>query len=143
MNSEPLSVQGQNRRGQILLLAKAEARRRRRRRFTSRGIGVVALLAVAILVFDRTHPTIIAPLAPPSVVQFPQPQPTTPPSSVVIEYVQTDPTITDRLTIPPQPPRWTSIGDAELLQELAAAGQPAGIAWIDGKAILLPREPMR
>ena len=141
MNDESLSQQGEMRRQQILLLAKAEARRRKNRRCSSRAIVVVALLGIATLVLHRSQPTILAPVAKPLIVQ--SLQPATPPPVIAIEYIQTDPTITDRLTIPPQPPRWTSIGDTELLQELAAAGQPAGIACINGKTILLPRAEMR
>ena len=134
MINEPLSKQGTIRRQQILSLAHAEARRRRRRLLIGRSFLVAGMFAVAgsivwSLIRLPGNPLPVArvlPVAPP-------------PPVVAIEYVQTDPTITDRLSIKPEPPRWTNVGDDELLQELAAAGQPAGIVCMNGKTILLPR----
>jgi hypothetical protein len=140
MIDEPLSPEGAKRRDAILLLAKAEARRRRSRRLASRGfvgLAVVGLIAVAVWRLPIAKPPVE--IKPPIARLTISP----PPPSVAIEYVQTDPTITDRLTLRPSPPRWTNIGDDELVQELAAAGQPAGIVSMNGKSILLPRAETR
>jgi hypothetical protein len=135
MIDEPLSPEGAKRRDAILLMAKTEARRRRSRRLVSRGavgLALVGLIAIAVwrLPVAQRPLEIKSPVA--------RSIGSTPPS-VVIEYVQTDPTITDRLTLRPSPPRWTNIGDDELVQELAAAGEPAGIVSINGRSMLLTR----
>jgi len=133
MNDEVLSEQGQLRCQQILLLAKDEARRHRRRRLVRRAAAPLAIGMVTLGILWPRHPQ--ATTTPP-IARIP------PPSSqpvLAIQYLQTDPTITDRLSIKPEPPRWTSISDRELLNEMAAAGQPAGIVCMNGKTILLPR----
>ena len=58
--------------------------------------------------------------------------------------IPTDPTITDRLALPPQPSKVAIIHDDELLAGLAQAHEPAGLAYVNGKAMLLfRREPVR
>jgi hypothetical protein len=129
------------RRDEILQMAHAQATRRRNRRLMSRTLATAAIVMGLVIVSLKMQPHSTTPIAHPVIVQS---SPTTAPSpSIAIEYVQTDPTITDRLTLKPQPPRWTSIGDTELLAELADAGQPAGIVCINGKTILLPRSGNR
>jgi len=139
MIDEPLSPEGAKRREAILLLARAEARRRRSRRVVSRGVAAVTTVALIALAIWRL-PIAERHVEPKTTVAR---SPSPPPPSITIQYLQTDPTITDRLTLQPSPPRWTNIGDDELLQELAVAGQPAGIACINGKSILLPRAQTR
>ncbi len=140
MIDEHLSPEGLLRRDAILQLAKSEARRRRSRRLLSRGgaaVLVVGLISAAL----RLMPIPVKPVEVRTSVARSLPVPT--PPSVVIEYVQTDPTIAERLTLQPSPPRWEKIGDDELLNELAAAGQPAGIAIFNGKTLLLTRAQVR
>ncbi len=117
-------------------MAKDEARRRRSKRLAGRGYLAVFPLLIGMVMMARMRTT--APIVRPTVVRSSAVPVITPPTTV-IEYVQTDPTITDRLTLPPVKPRWTSIDDRELIDELAAAGQPMGIVCMNGKAILLPR----
>ncbi len=137
MNDEPLSPQGLQRRDEILRMANGQATRRRNRRLMSRTLCAAAIVAALLIAGLKLQPSPTMPIAKPVIVRL---MPATMPSpSIAVEYIQTDPTITDRLTIKPQPPRWTSIGDAELLKELADAGQPAGIVCMNGKTTLLPR----
>jgi len=138
MNQETLSEAGKQRRQQILLLAKAAARNRRQKRFALCGVITIAIGALVIPLMLRSQHSKVMPVEKPEIARV-SPPPVGPPPSIAIEYVQTDPTITDRLTIKPQPPRWTSIGDDEFLKALADAGQPAGLVYINGKAILLSR----
>ena len=58
-------------------------------------------------------------------------------AKTIIERIETDPTIARRLTLPPAAPRWEQIDDDQLSQELAKAGQPAGLAKIGGKVTLI------
>ncbi len=56
----------------------------------------------------------------------------------MVTYVRTDPTIVDRLRVDPSTPRrWTTIGDRDLLDGLAAAGQPAGLIHVEGRVLLV------
>jgi hypothetical protein len=139
MNEETLSEHGAARREQILLLAKTEAKHRRRRRMVSRSMACAMLvIAIGVILF-RFRPQPIIHTLPAITVSVPKTVPTVPAlePTIVVRYIQTDPTITDRLTLPPVKPRWTEMDDRQLLQELAAAGQPAGIARVNGKTMLL------
>lgn len=147
MNNDFLTPDGQQRRRQILQRALREARRRRRQRWVAPGAGGALVLLIAGFIALRPRPHLVAPTFPPTVARITAPiappVPPAPPSTAVVEYIATDPTITDRLSIPQEPPRWTSIDDQQLLAELASAGQPAGLAYINGRAILLWRGPRR
>jgi hypothetical protein len=57
----------------------------------------------------------------------------------VITTIVTQPGITAQLTLPSHRPRWERIGDDELLQSLAEAGQPAGLINVNGQTVLLSR----
>jgi hypothetical protein len=135
MNHEPLSHEGSIRREQILALAHQTAHRRRNFRLARPvAIALVPIAIVVGMVIRMPLPTPVSQQvvvhATPAVILQP---------GIAVEYLQTDPTITDRLTLPPVQPRWTSIDDRQLLDELAAAGQPAGIVCMNGKTFLLPR----
>jgi hypothetical protein len=137
MDTETFSPQGESRRRQILQMAQGEARRRRNRRHIVRGTGLTAVAVVVALavILPRHRPIAVHERLQPMAQLTP---PVAEPSTTIV-YVQSDPDITDRLTIKPQAPRWTNLSDRELLDELAAAGQPAGIVCMNGKTILLPR----
>jgi hypothetical protein len=140
-NNPFLSSAGQERRSQILQLALTEAKLRRRRRWIvpwAASLGI--LCAVALPLMQHRNPPMPAPTAGPQPIRIAAEIPVLPASqpTSAIEYLATDPTVTDRLSIKPGPKSWQTIGDDELLSELAAAGQPMGLAYIGGRAILLP-----
>ncbi len=135
----PLSPEGIQQRERILRLAQREARSLKHRRHSARIGGACIILAVIALGL-----MLIVPGKPP--VRMVKSTPAPPPPAVqqtpgiVVTFIQTDPTLADRLAIRPQPPRWRSIDDDELLTSLADAGQPAGLIYVNGKALLLPRQ---
>jgi hypothetical protein len=136
-----LSPQGQAKHDEILQLAFRQARRQRRRRRAIRaGVLCIALgvISVALLSLPRM------PLDPPRTstakasvtsVLPPGKRPNT--GETIIERIETDPTIARRLAVPPAAPKWEQIDDDQLSQELAKAGQPAGLAKIGGKVTLI------
>ena len=133
-----LSSDGEQRRGQILGLALAEARRRRRRRVTTQaalaaltGL-VVAFLIPPLLRIHRAPEQHIA-------VKNMQPAPSTSPPPIVVTRIETDPHIVERLAIRPHPSHVVLITDGQLLDELALAHRPAGLAYVDGKPTLMFR----
>jgi len=138
MDIEPLSEAGQLRRQDILRLAQGEARRLRRRRLIGRGSPLLVAIAAAAIIL-RPHPLPGPAPAPVAGIAVPAPQPI--PVSAGVQFIPTDSTIADRLSTQPAPPRWTDISDRELLDELNAAGKPAGIVSINGRTFLLPRNP--
>ncbi len=138
---EPLSSTGLRRREEILTLALRASRRRRNRRMAVRytlGCGIVGAVALSVL-FHATH------RAPPSQSVHVQPADPHPPA------------VTTRNTIPgptPTPHRAKReivithiaptgsverINDDQLLEQLALAHSPAGLARVKGKTILLYR----
>src|SRR5438093_4817391 len=126
---QPLSPAGMERSEQILRLVKRAARGRRRKRHLLRGGAVLAVLLVVGLVAHRMKPQV----SPPVIVHQQIAQTT----SVTIGTIETDPSITDRLSVFPQAARWKQIDDDELLRSLADAGQPAGIIRMEGQAVLV------
>jgi hypothetical protein len=56
---------------------------------------------------------------------------------VVIARIRTDAGLTDRLSIRPDPAGWQRLTDDDLLRRLSDVGKPAGLAYVDGRAILL------
>jgi hypothetical protein len=50
-----------------------------------------------------------------------------------------DPSVVRRLTLTASPGIVHRIGDEQLLSELAAVNEPAGLAWVNGKAELIYR----
>ena len=140
MNEQPipLSAEGQLRRERILLLAQREARRRRRWRRMVRTAGVCGVAAAVMLTGICLHRGGAPDQRPgASAGNGPGGVPTPTAGTIVIERIQTDPAITSRLAIPPQARSWQRLSDDELLDRLAEAGKPAGIAYLDGRAVLL------
>jgi len=149
MSDVELSPRGRARRAQILNMAIQQARRRHRRRLAFRGGAVgIALLAIGLAVLrvprsvpnppkstersiaDSTSPTVPAPNRASA-------------AKIVIERIQTDPTITRRLAVPQAPPRWQRLDDDQVLQELERAGKPAGLVKINGQVSLVFHRPSR
>jgi hypothetical protein len=147
MSELELTPRGRARREQILNMAIQQARRRRRRRWARRG----GAAAIALLVIGLATLHIPRPVAPPLKTNETTGTHATPPkiptpsrapsTKVVIERIQTDPTITRRLAVPQTPPRWERLDDDRLLQELAKAGKPAGLVKIDGRVTLVFHHP--
>jgi len=144
MSDLGLSSQGRARRAQILKMAIQQARWRRRRRLAARGGAVmIVLLAIGIAVLRTPHSI---PHPPETQITEPTPLPASAPNrapaaKIVIERIQTDPTISLRLAVPQTPPRWQRLDDDHLLQELAQAGKPAGLVKINGQATLVFHRP--
>jgi hypothetical protein len=134
----PLSPVGASRRERILVLAKKQARQRRGRRVV-RLAGVYILLAATAAFFVH-HPS-----TPQLVRSTPKISPSFHPPIITsighgtITYIQTEAGIASRLAMPRKLRHWQVIGDDELIQTLAAAGQPAGLIRMNGHAILLTR----
>ena len=60
----------------------------------------------------------------------------------MIWQIQTDPTLLQRLAVPPQKPTWRVLSDDELLRALADAGKPAGLEYeANGQMAVLYRNP--
>lgn len=119
----------------------AELRRRKRRRHAA-GAAAFALLAsaVAFSAWQANQP--ILPRAP--VVQK------TAPSELKIATIEcfNNPVVRTldgpapeiKILTSSEPPRIDLIGDRELLDALAAAGHPSGLARIDGRTFLVPQD---
>jgi hypothetical protein len=58
---------------------------------------------------------------------------------IVVSRIMTDPDIVRRLSVPAEPSHVKVIHDEQLLSELAAAHEPAGLAYVNGKAMLMYR----
>ena len=79
-------------------------------------VGTIALVVHTANVFSTRPPQSSRMIA--SVTQRSSPK------TLLVEQIQTDPTIAQRLSVLPNP-RWQKIDDDELIQSLANAGQPA------------------
>jgi hypothetical protein len=151
-----LSRDGERRRDQILRLALEASGQRRRRRQARRAVGLVLLLATAIGFGVRLRhgtPTRQArsdhrAIPGPAVSKNSTPAPVashiptiaparSPRPQVVITRIQTDAGLTDRLSIRPDPAGWQRLTDDDLLRRLSDVGKPAGLAYVDGRAMLL------
>jgi hypothetical protein len=141
-----LSENGLRRREEILRSAVRAARHRRLRRQLVHaglfsGMAITFLFVTAPLWWPAPAPKVIVgqpgtPLSPahPVVVH-----PTAP--EIVVTHIQTDPTLLQRLSVPPQKPTWKILSDDELLRELADAGKPAGLEYAnDGQVVVLYRD---
>jgi hypothetical protein len=146
----PLSPEGKRRRREILQVAIHEARAIRSRRFRRRIaiVGAIALLAVLFIPRPAPRPLVHQSTPAPEprhvalatrIVPRVTPRPPRQPSEILITYIQTDPQIASHLTLSPQKPTWQTIGDDALLERLSEAGKPAGLAYVDGRAIILFR----
>ena len=58
---------------------------------------------------------------------------------VILVRIVDDPGVVRRLTIPPSQSNVRQIGDDQLLKERTAAQEPAGLAYVNGKAELIYR----
>jgi hypothetical protein len=129
----PLSVAGEARREEILRLAKGEARRRRRRRAGVRVGAVCAVLGLGVVVMiwpgGKATEVVV------KVLPTKAPEPA---AGLRITFIQTDPTIADRLAVSPAR-SWTVMDDDQLLRSMADAGHPAGLISMNGQTFLLPR----
>ena len=130
-----LSQSGERRREAILDLALVAARGRRRRRIALRA----SLAAILILVLLSPILRSLRPRDAHTVVHHTEPLPPRVPPSPVVERIETDPHIIERLAIPPTHAKVIIINDTELLGDLAMADRPAGLAYINGKAQLVFR----
>ena len=146
MTDLELSPSGRARREQILNMAIQQGRRRRRRRLAIRGAAAaIVLLAIGAAVLHMPHfashpsDTAIVEPSPPHAAATHR----VPAAKVVIERLQTDPTIVRRLAISKTRPRWQRLDDDHLLQELAQAGKPAGLVKINGQVTLIFHRPSR
>jgi hypothetical protein len=145
MADDYLSPEGRRRREQILQLALRDMRNTRRRRWILPGAGVTLAIGLVVMMSlpkPRKQQMVAmhqAPL-PASGINGVGEVHANPPATPVVEYVATDPTIADRLTLKPVPPRWVAVDDDQFVKELADAGKPMGLAYVNGKAILLGRE---
>jgi len=75
--------------------------------------------------------------APPvHIVAITAPKPV-PSDSIVVERIETDPHIVERLAVELSPPTWQTISDDDLLSSLAHEGHPAALAYVNGQPILL------
>lgn len=161
----PLSRDGERRREQILRLALRTAAARGRRRRQARGAaGIAMLLVVATVIGLRfghlaqkpdvatvprpipipatTTPSPAPPsIPPPAVVAASPARPARP--EIVITRIETAPGLADRLAIRRDPSAWQRLSDDDLLHRLSDAGKPAGLAYVDGRAMLLFRDQSR
>lgn len=138
-----LSPAGTRRREEILRSAIREGQsvRHRRRVVRAAAGGVAAALAVAVaLVAMRPRPT-----PPPSIVVQSRPTHTVtvPRPQVVVQRIETDPHLMERLSIRPDGKGWQTLSDDELLRQLDRAGRPAALAYVGGQERLLWRAPTR
>ena len=128
----PLSVAGKARREEILRLAKGEVRRRRRRRVAVRVGAMCAVLGLGVMVMWPSGRTVEV-----AVKVLPMKAPERA-AGLRITFIQTDPTIADRLSVSPAR-SWTVMDDDQLLRSMADAGHPAGLISMNGQTFLLPR----
>lgn len=139
----PLTKAGLARREQILGMARVSASRRRRRR---RAAGAGGLLMLAALGLGTAHLCFRIEHNPNSVAR----QEGQPMAKAAADKRETramvKPPTKESPTAMPRPPAEhlpvRRLGDDELLTLLADAGQPAGLAYIEGEALLLFHEPV-
>lgn len=150
-NVEPLSPAGEVRKEQILRMAKAAAVRKRaaRRAAIAAGTALVLGLATAPLWWPsqaergrsvaRHAASSTTSVKPPTV---PRRESAEKPPRIEIVMIATDPNITQRLAVKTAVPNWRLLSDDELLRRLSSNGEPAGLAYVDGRTILItPRHP--
>jgi hypothetical protein len=132
-----LSEEGRQRRRQILRLAvKAAGGRRARRR-----LGMAALLAIFMigpaLLVEHFRAAVVPPPPSPIVAESKSPPPSDVSDAVVVTWIKADPHALDGILVGPGPKRWETIGDDELLGLLSSGDHPAGLANVDGVAMLV------
>jgi len=133
-----------------LLLAKAQARqlRQRGRVLLSAGAGVtIVILALFVSPsFERStaqriaaRPNLLPTLPTNGIAHNDAKSPA--PCQIIITFIATEANISSRLAVPPRKASWQKLNDDELIQQLDAAGCPAGLAWIDGREMVMFRHP--
>ena len=131
-----LSEEGRRRQREILDAALGAATARKRRASVIRGAECGLLVAlIPVLVWQVTRSQDLRPLISdhfPPRIQRPEPL-------VIVQHIETDPNIVQRLSLPPIKSTIRHIGDAELMRELADAHQPAGLITVNGKSQLIFR----
>lgn len=141
-----LSQAGRTRRGEILAAAQRIARRRRIGRLTRRGVLACAVLAAGTWASESLRKPHSSP--PPQQAHMGKPEsrptvvpapPRRKPAEIVIERVTTDSTLATQWATPKDGAAWQRLDDDALLQQLAAAGKPAGLAHVDGHARVVYR----
>jgi hypothetical protein len=140
----PLSPDGATRREAILADALRAADRRRRSRVARRlaAVTCVCLLALGtIAIMLRSNDRSTHPAAPRDVASGPTSLPT--PAPPRPRPPATAPDVSPRVVVQIIPAdrverKWQVIDDDQLIAALAAAGKPAGVARVNGKAVLVP-----
>ena len=131
-----LSDTGLRRKDKILQSALDAARARRIQRRAAKGFAFTALAAaIFAVVWPRLHMS--SPTSIPIAKKYQVPQNS--PRSIVISRITDDPSVVSRLAIAEPPNTIQPIGDEQLLDELAKAREPAGLAYVNGKAELIYR----
>ncbi len=87
------------------------------------------------------HPIVITPVPTTRQVAVAASHPTVAPHprQIVIQFIKTEPDLARQMAVPPQKPSWRRLTDDQLIQELADAGHPAGLGWVDGREFVLYR----
>jgi hypothetical protein len=137
--SEPLTHMSpfeRRRREEILRLALGAASHRRWKRRALKAT-VACMIAIPILA-ALVWASISRPVVPIAVKPVPPPSPRAAgANSVIVVRIVDEADVVERLRIPARPSAVRRIGDEQLLKELAAANEPAGIAYVNGKAELI------
>jgi hypothetical protein len=134
----PLSEEGRQRRDQILRVALADAARRRERANRWRMVPVGAAIVLAIYAMRlSTEPPVYSPAAKVAKANGGRPVVETN-TGIRIFYVHTDPHLLERWAAPPSPATWQYLSDDDLLDNLASHGMRAGLAYVDGRRLLVP-----
>lgn len=141
---EPLSPHGEVRRRDILADALRAADRRRGRR-TRLVAGVVAFpaCAAALLVLpplSRQRPaSVVGPISPPTAQTELVPLLPAPPSLIAIRPAPAAPAVHVEI-IPADAAKGSSelLSDDQFIRALADAGQPSGLARLNGKTVVVP-----
>jgi len=165
LSSPALSDKGLARREAILVVAVRAAQRRRRQQRLRSGVAAgvlcVVLISAALLALRPGRVDLAGPHSPPTgrgtTPAPPQPlspvagvRPNARPAAVTIGRVRTEAGIAARLAVRSSAPRGRATplplpraSDEELLASLAKAGRPAGLAYVDDRAVLLFRDSIR
>jgi hypothetical protein len=129
---EPLSLEGCRRREAILQVALGTARRRRRRvRALRAGAALAVALCAGLIVWRVGDRGRVAPVVVEKTTRSPIEAP-----RVAIARVETEYGLSDRWAIEPQGSTVRRLSDGELLERLSADGRPAGLAYIEGRAVV-------
>ena len=135
-----LSPQGQLRQQQILQQAILVGRKRvYRRRLASNSVVALVIMGIAAMVIYRSGSPIEPMPAPVAQVSVPPTQGALPavPKPVVVQIIQNDPSSFLRMTQPSNTRFVKIIGDNELITAMRDAGQPVGLAYLNGRLYVM------